>query len=44
MNQLQTIDSQLAAINDFFNHLQQQNMRIQYATEEADATGEVLAA
>jgi tRNA-dihydrouridine synthase B len=44
MNQLQTIDSQLAAINDFFNHLQQQNMRIQYATDEADATGEVLAA
>ena len=44
MNQLQTIGSQLAAINDFFNHLQQQNMRIQYATEEADATGEVLAA
>ena len=44
MNQLQTIDSQLAAIKDFFNHLQQQNMRIQYATEEADATGEVLAA
>lgn len=44
MNQLQTIDEQLNAINDFFNHLHAQDTRIQYATEEADAIGEVLAA
>jgi tRNA-dihydrouridine synthase B len=44
MNQLQTIDEQLNAINDFFNHLHTQDTRIQYATDEADATGEVLAA
>ena len=44
MNQLQTIDEQLNAINDFFNHLQTQDTRIQYATDEADANGEVLAA
>ena len=33
MNQLQTIDLQLNAINDFFNHLEQQDTRLQYATE-----------
>ena len=44
MNQLQTINEQLAAINDFFNHLQSQDTRIQYAPDIADANGEVLAA
>lgn len=44
MNQLQTIDEQLNAINDFFNHLHTQDTRIQYATDEMDANGEVLAA
>jgi tRNA-dihydrouridine synthase B len=44
MNQLQTIDDQLAAINDFFNGLEQQNSRIQYVTDELETNGEVLAA
>ena len=33
MNQLQTIEEQLAAIHAFFDHLQAQNSRIQYAPE-----------
>lgn len=44
MNQLQTIDDQLAAINDFFNGLEQQNSRIQYVIDELEINGEVLAA
>lgn len=36
MNQLQTIELQLAAINEFFGQLQQQNERLQYAEELAD--------
>jgi len=44
MNQLQTIDDQLAAINDFFNGLEQQNSRIQYVIDELETNGEVLAA
>ena len=44
MNQLQTIDDQLAAINDFLNGLEQQNSRIQYVIDELETNGEVLAA
>jgi tRNA-dihydrouridine synthase B len=36
MNQLQTIALQLAAINEFFGQLQQQNERLQYEEELAD--------
>ncbi len=36
MNQLQTIELQLAAINEFFGELQQQNERLQYEEELAD--------
>lgn len=36
MNQLQTIELQLAAINEFFGELQQQNEQLQYAEELAD--------
>ena len=36
MNQLQTIELQLAAINEFFGQLQQQNERLQYEEELAD--------
>jgi len=36
MNQLQTIELQLAAINEFFGQLQQQNERLQYEEEFAD--------
>jgi tRNA-dihydrouridine synthase B len=43
MNQLQSIEEQLAAINEFFGQLQQQNSRLQYA-EEAGAMAEALAA
>ena len=43
MNQLQSIEEQLAAINDFFGQLQQQNARLQYA-EEAGDLAEALAA
>ncbi len=35
MNQLQTIELQLNAINDFFNQLEQQDTRLQYASEQA---------
>ena len=34
MNQLQSIDEQLLAINEFFQHLQTQDSRIQYATDD----------
>ncbi len=44
MNQLQTIELQLAAINEFFSGLQQQNVRIQYATELPEYLEEALAA
>ena len=43
MNQLQSIEEQLAAINAFFSQLQQQNARLQYAEEAGDLT-EALAA
>lgn len=43
MNQLQSIEEQLAAINEFFSQLQQQNSRLQYA-EEAEDQVEALAA
>lgn len=36
MNQLQTIELQLAAINEFFGQLQQQNERLQYEEELAN--------
>ena len=35
MNQLQTIELQLNAINDFFNQLEQQDSRLQYVSEQA---------
>jgi tRNA-dihydrouridine synthase B len=41
MNQLQSIEEQLAAINEFFSQLQQQNARLQYA-EEAEGLAENL--
>lgn len=45
MNQLQTIELQLAAINQFFGELQQQNERLQYAEElSGDELIEALAA
>jgi tRNA-dihydrouridine synthase B len=44
MNQLQSIDEQLAAINDFFNHLQSQDSRIQYASDVAENSNEAIAA
>jgi tRNA-dihydrouridine synthase B len=34
MNQLQSIDEQLLAINEFFQHLQTQDSRIQYASDD----------
>ena len=43
MNQLQSVEEQLAAINEFFSHLQQQGSRLQYAEEAGDMT-EALAA
>jgi tRNA-dihydrouridine synthase B len=43
MNQLQSIEEQLAAINAFFSQLQQQSTRLQYA-EEAGDLAEALAA
>jgi tRNA-dihydrouridine synthase B len=36
MNQLQTIEAQLSAINEFFAQLQQQNSRLQYAEESPE--------
>ncbi len=46
MNQLQSIPEQLALIEAFFDHLQQQHERLQYVPDEADATisSEALAA
>ena len=43
MNQLQSIEEQLDAINAFFSQLQQQSTRLQYAEEAGDLT-EALAA
>jgi tRNA-dihydrouridine synthase B len=46
MNQLQTIEEQLAAIHAFFDHLQTQDSRIQYAPEgeKTAADNEAIAA
>jgi len=45
MNQLQSIEEQLGAINDFFAQLQAQGERLQYVAEEAEeSTAEALAA
>jgi len=52
MNQLQTIELQLSAINEFFNHLEQQDTRLQYVSavsegseQQEDGTqGEAIAA
>jgi tRNA-dihydrouridine synthase B len=44
MNQLQSIEEQLDAINAFFGALQQQGDRLQYATAEEDPAAEALAA
>jgi tRNA-dihydrouridine synthase B len=46
MNQLQSIEEQLAAIHAFFDHLQTQDDRIQYApeTEKSKADNEAIAA
>ena len=43
MNQLQSVEEQLSAINEFFGQLQQQNTRLQYA-EETEGLAEALAA
>lgn len=44
MNQLQTIEEQLAAINTFFVQLQMQGERLQYEPEQADSATEAMAA
>jgi tRNA-dihydrouridine synthase B len=50
MNQLQSIDEQLVAIHDFFDHLQTQDSRIQYVAEtekpsdSAEPSNEAIAA
>jgi tRNA-dihydrouridine synthase B len=44
MNQLQTIEEQLAAINTFFVQLQMQGERLQYEPEHADSATEAMAA
>ncbi len=46
MNQLQTIEEQLAAIHAFFDHLQTQDSRIQYEpeTEKTASNNEAIAA
>jgi tRNA-dihydrouridine synthase B len=44
MNQLQSIDEQLVAINDFLNHLQTQDSRIQYASDISETNNEAIAA
>ena len=45
MNQLQSIEEQLGAINDFFAQLRTQSERLQYVTEQAEeSTAEALAA
>lgn len=46
MNQLQTIEEQLAAIHTFFNHLQTQDSRIQYEpeAEKTASNNEAIAA
>lgn len=44
MNQLQTIEEQLGAIETFFNHLEQQDTRLQYAAELPEDSDEAMAA
>jgi len=44
MNQLQSIPEQLAAIEAFFDHLHQQDHRLQYAPEHASDDAEEIAA
>ena len=45
MNQLQSIEEQLGAINDFFAQLQEHGERLQYvADEDEKSVAEVLAA
>jgi tRNA-dihydrouridine synthase B len=46
MNQLQTIEEQLAAIHAFFDHLQTQDSRIQYEpeSEKTASDNEAIAA
>ncbi len=44
MNQLQTIPEQLAAIEAFFDHLHQQDHRLQYAPEHVSDDAEEIAA
>lgn len=45
MNQLQTVEEQLAAINAFFSHLHSQGERLEYVEEMLDATdAEAIAA
>jgi len=45
MNQLQSIEEQLGAINDFFAQLQSQGERLQYVADESEeSTAEALAA
>jgi len=48
MNQLQTIEEQLAAIHQFFDHLQTQDHRLQYeeegTSEKAESNNEAIAA
>ena len=39
MNQLQTIELQLSAINQFFDQLQQQDARLQYVSEAQEDSG-----
>jgi tRNA-dihydrouridine synthase B len=43
MNQLQTIETQLAAIDEFFGHLQQHSERLQYTDEATQNLEEVWA-
>ncbi|OAM51644.1 tRNA dihydrouridine synthase DusB [Methylovorus sp. MM2] len=44
MNQLQTIEEQQAAINEFFERLQTQSTHLQYAEDDAATTDEAMAA
>jgi tRNA-dihydrouridine synthase B len=44
MNQLQSIPEQLALIEAFFDHLQQQHERLQYVPDEAEQQGDAVIA
>ncbi len=44
MNQLQSIPEQLALIEAFFDHLQQQHERLQYVPDEAEQQGDTVIA